>query len=122
MIGYGTGKIIFEIPAFLPIERGISGAGKFKVMLHLAATEMCLFSFEFELPAVEVPRSKFKKVAISKYFFLFRTLSYITLGNIKLFHALIYIYPTYVPLQNLFGRHFQQQHWVLQNFLLPLPK
>ena len=50
----------FEIPAFLPIERGISRAGKFKVMLHFTATEMCLFvflfSFEFEFPSLEVPR------------------------------------------------------------------
>ena len=44
-------------------------------MTHLAATEMFLFSFEF--PALEVPRLKFKEAAISKYFFLFRTLSYI---------------------------------------------
>ena len=61
-------KKYFEIPAFLPIEQGISRAGKFKVMLHFAATEMCLFVslFSFEFPALEVPRSKFKKVAISK--------------------------------------------------------
>ena len=61
-------KNYFEIPAFLPIERGISRAGKFKVMLHFAATEMCLFVFlfSFEFPALEVPRSKFKKAAISK--------------------------------------------------------
>ena len=59
-------KNYFEIPAFLPIERGISREGKFKVMLHFAATEMCLFLFSFEFPALEVPRSKFKKAAISK--------------------------------------------------------
>ena len=29
-------KNYFEIPAFLPIERGISRVGKFKVMLHFA--------------------------------------------------------------------------------------
>ena len=58
-------KNYFEIPSFLPIERGISRAGKFKVMLHFAATEMCLFVFSFEFPALEVPRLKFKKVAIS---------------------------------------------------------
>ena len=57
-------KNYFEIPAFLPIERGISRAGKFKVILHFAATEKFLFSFEF--PALEVPRSKFKKAALSK--------------------------------------------------------
>ena len=62
-----NGKNYFEIPAFLPIERGISRMGKFKLMLHFAATEMCLFLFlfSFEFPALEVPRSKFKKVAIS---------------------------------------------------------
>ena len=62
-------KNYFEIPAFLPIERGISRAGKFKVMLHFeAADEMCLFVFlfSFEFPTLEVPCSKFKKVAISK--------------------------------------------------------
>ena len=63
-------KNYFEIPAFLPIERGRSRAGKFKVMLHFPATEMCLsvflFSFEFEFPALDVPHSKFKKAAISK--------------------------------------------------------
>ena len=61
-------KKYFEILAFLPIERGISRAGKFKVMLHFAATEMCLFVFlfSFEFPTLEVPRSKFKKAAISK--------------------------------------------------------
>ena len=57
-------KNYFEIPVFLPIERGISREGKFKVMLHFTATEMFLFSFEF--PALEVPHSKFKKAAISK--------------------------------------------------------
>ena len=68
MIGYGRGKIILKSPAFLPIERGISRAGKVKVMLHFAATEMCLFVFvfSFEFPSLEVPPSKFKKVAISK--------------------------------------------------------
>ena len=44
VIGNGTGKYIFAIPAFLPIEK------KFKIvkiqsMLHLAATEICLFAF-----------------------------------------------------------------------------
>ena len=58
----------FEISAFLPIEGGISRAGKFKVILHFAATEMCLFVFlfSFEFPALEVPHSKFKKAAIAK--------------------------------------------------------
>ena len=63
-------KNYFEIPAFLPIERGISRVGKFKVMLHFTETEICLFVFvflfSFEFPALEVPRSKFKKAAISK--------------------------------------------------------
>ena len=61
-------KKYFEIPAFLPIEQGISRAGKFKVMLHFAATEMCLFVFlfSFEFPTLEVPPSKFKKAVISK--------------------------------------------------------
>ena len=68
MIGYGlwNRKNYFEIPAFLPIERGISRAGIFKVMVYFAATEMCLFLFSFEKPALEVPCSKFKKAAISK--------------------------------------------------------
>ena len=55
-------KNYYEIPAFLPIERGISRAGKFKV----TCTEMCLFLFSFEIPALEVPHSKFKMAAISK--------------------------------------------------------
>ena len=59
-------KNYFEIPAFLPIEREISRVGKFKVMLHFAATEMPLFVFSFEFPALEVPHSKFKKATISK--------------------------------------------------------
>ena len=61
-------KNYFEIPAFLPIERGISRAGKFKVMLNFTATEMCLFVFLFlfEFPALEVPHSKLKKATISK--------------------------------------------------------
>ena len=50
-------KNYFEIPAFLPIELGISRAGKFKIMF----TEMCLFmflfSFDFEFPALDFPRS-----------------------------------------------------------------
>ena len=39
-------------------------------MLHITATEMrfFVFLFEFEFPALEVPRSKFKQAAISKYF------------------------------------------------------
>ena len=86
MIGYGTGKIILKFPPFLPIEQGISRAGKFKVMLHFAATDMRLFVFlfSFEFPALEVPHSKFKKAAISKKKFLFRTLSYITLKKTKI--------------------------------------
>ena len=63
-------KIYFEIPTFLPIEQGISRAEKFKVMLHVVATQMYLFVFvflfSFEFPALEVPCSKFKKAAISK--------------------------------------------------------
>ena len=51
-------------------------SGKIKVMLHLVAMFMFLFSFEF--PALEVPHSKFKKAAISKHFFLFHILSYKT--------------------------------------------
>ena len=60
-------KNYFEIPAFMPIEQGgISRVGKFKVMLHFAATEMCLFVFlfSFEFPTLEIPRLKFKKDAI----------------------------------------------------------
>ena len=40
-------------------------------MLHITATEMrfFVFLFEFEFPALEVPRSKFKQEVISKYFF-----------------------------------------------------
>ena len=30
MIGYGKGKIVLKIPAFLQIEQGKSRAGKFK--------------------------------------------------------------------------------------------
>ena len=59
-------KNYFEIPAFLPIERGISRAGKFKVMLVVTRSNWGLFLFWFEFPALEVPRSKFKKAAISK--------------------------------------------------------
>ena len=35
MTGYGTGKICFEIPAYLLIEQGMSRVGKFKT------TQMC---------------------------------------------------------------------------------
>ena len=45
-------KNYFEIPAFLPIERGISKAEKFII------TETCTFVFSFE----------FKKMTISKKF------------------------------------------------------
>ena len=38
-------KKYFEIPAFLPIE--LSRAGRFKVMLHFAATEMFCFHLMF---------------------------------------------------------------------------
>jgi len=34
-------KNYLEITAFLPIEQGISRLGKFKVMLHFPASEMC---------------------------------------------------------------------------------
>ena len=45
---------------------------KFKVMLHLAATEMCImYLFHLYVPLLEVPCSKLKRVAISKYFNLF---------------------------------------------------
>ena len=57
-------KNYFDIPAFLLIERGISRAGKFKVMITEKCLLVVLFSFEF--PALEVPRSKFKKAVISK--------------------------------------------------------
>ena len=52
-------KKYFEIPAFLPIEQGISRAGKFKVMLHFAETEMCLcFYLNFPLLKFLVRNSK----------------------------------------------------------------
>ena len=63
MIGCGTGKIIWKYLPFLQFEQVISRAGKFKVMLHFRATEMCLFVFlfSFEFPDLEVLFSKFKK-------------------------------------------------------------
>ena len=52
-------------------------------MLNFLPTEMSflVFLFSFEFPTLEDLHSKFKKVLISKYFFLFRTLSYITLDT-----------------------------------------
>ena len=41
MIGNGTVKNIFEIPAFLPIEKKIQDRENSGVMLHLAATKIC---------------------------------------------------------------------------------
>ena len=53
---------------------------KLRVILHFPATEMCLFGiflFSFEFPTVEVPHSK--RLHIQNNFFLFHTLSCITL-------------------------------------------
>ena len=55
-------KNYFEIPAFLQIERGKSRAGKFKT----SNENKNFFLFSFEFAALEVPRLKFKKAAISK--------------------------------------------------------
>ena len=46
-------------------------------MNHFPATETSLvvFWFSFEFTALEDPHSNFKKATISKYFFLFCTLS-----------------------------------------------
>ena len=55
----------------------LSKSGK----IHQQLGCVCLCSlFSFEFPALEVPLSKF--TVISKYFFLFHTLSYKSLGNI----------------------------------------
>jgi len=47
MIGYVLEIFSFEIPNFLPIQRGKSRSGKFKEILHLVASDMIFFSFEF---------------------------------------------------------------------------
>ena len=59
IIGYGKGKIIFEIPAFLQIEQGKSRGGKFKTSNENKnkKTFLLLFSFDFEFPALDFPRS-----------------------------------------------------------------
>ena len=72
MIGYGKGKgkiILKFLPFFrLNEEYQEQENSKFKVMLHFAATEMCLFVFlfSFQYPTLKVPDSKFKKAVISK--------------------------------------------------------
>ena len=66
----------FEIPAFLPLEQGNSRARKFKVMQHFAVIEICLcFHFIFPLLELLIRNSKRWYYVISKYIFLFHTLS-----------------------------------------------
>ena len=43
----------FEIPAFLPIERGKSRAGKFKVMLHLLQLRCICLCFHLNFPLLK---------------------------------------------------------------------
>ena len=54
MIGQGTGKIIFEFPAFLMFE------------FKLAFLSICDIKLWFKFPAVQLPQSKVKKAGILK--------------------------------------------------------
>ena len=76
----GNREICFEISTFLPIEWH-KKSGKIQSNVTLPGNwyvfVWVLFSFEF--PTLEDCRSKFKKATMSKYFFLFCTLSYVTL-------------------------------------------
>ena len=86
MIGYGIGKIIWKYPPFCQVNKKYQATtGKFKVMLHLTLTaiEMGLFVFLYSFdPLLMFLVRNYKKKAISKYFFLFYTRSYITLLHI----------------------------------------
>ena len=68
LIGYGRGHIILKFLPFCQLNEEYQ---------ELKNSKSHLFSFEF--PALEVTHSKFEKTSISKYFFPFCTLSYITL-------------------------------------------
>ena len=83
MIGYGTGKIILKLPPFWISkeelqEREIQMKTQTQTntsQLLRSITLLWLLNF----PALDIPCSIGRKAGISKWFFLFRTLSYITL-------------------------------------------
>ena len=74
-------KNYFEIVTFLKFERGTSRAGNLNANKntnkHISVVAKCNITLNF--PALDIPGSIGRMVGISKYFFLFRTLSYITL-------------------------------------------
>ena len=61
----------FEIP--------VSGVGKFIVICSIWDISIICFCGALNFPLLGIPHSKFKKATVSKYYFLFCTLSYITL-------------------------------------------
>ena len=84
MIGYGTRKIILKLPpflitnAFFNYERGTPRVGKFKT----SNENKNVFAFIwFWISRSWIPRSVIQKGGNFKIFFLFRTLSYLTLGH-----------------------------------------
>ena len=68
MIGYGTGKIIFEIAAFLNFEWGTSRAVNSNESKntdkHISAAAKCNITLNF--PALDIPRSIGRKAGILK--------------------------------------------------------
>ena len=75
----GNREICFEISTFLPIEWH-KKSGKIQSNVTLPSNWWCLFGFWFDLNFLLLMFvMKFKKATMSKYFFLFCTLSYVTL-------------------------------------------
>ena len=52
-------KNYFEIPAFLPIERGLSRVGKFISMLHFPPSEMYLLVLAKKLRQMKMKNESF---------------------------------------------------------------
>ena len=77
MIGYGKEKITLKLPPFLLLNEESQeweNSNENKTQKNTSQ-----FNITLNFPALDFPRSKVKKAAISKLFFLFRTLSYSTL-------------------------------------------
>ena len=78
MIGYGKGKNILKFPPFFRLNK----ENQEREIQNQIKTKTFLFMFSFDImnfPDLDFPRSIWRKAGISKYFFLFRTLSYTTL-------------------------------------------
>ena len=99
MIRYRAIKIISKLPPFWITNKEIQGR-KIHNQMKTTETKTFLISFDvFNFTALDFPCSICRKAGISKYFFLFRTLSYITL--VSTFKKIIIIHSSEIRWNDL---------------------